>query len=498
MGQQLREGLAKQSERISTFLFAMPDKLVWQGCTLFTLLAYLFWWHWIGQFPLQLTSDDALNFARGVERFSVLEFRPHFPGYPAFIGFARFAALWVEPNTAAIWVSLLSAMLIPLAVARLIHLCSLSLVAATLGGVLALTQPLLASMALSGLSDASAILLLLVALAAAIQKQYWRVGLWLGLMLATRPSYVVLAFAVAAVPWWQGLHRQLGLVGLTKAFLKACCSLVLVGGVSLTFIWAHDGAAYISEGIRFTQGHFAIWGNTVEGNDTTLWQWVIALRNGFGGALLLASLLSLSVAIVIAIASIKPIWLKRSRLDALSSPELAALATVASLYWVWISVGQNPDNLRHWAPVLFLVLVVMPVQTARLVQGRPVLFVVVLGLISYYCGCNIDAMVPSFKQDLIQRQAPIQQAIQWIRTQPTIKVVGTNYSVNLLRSQLQGRAVYDMYYPSSERALREQAYQNPNSAWRISGTQLPGLKLEAQFAPRFIGERGLFLYQISQ
>ncbi|WP_261857908.1 hypothetical protein [Photobacterium sanguinicancri] len=495
MGQLKLDAVARQGKQTSLCLLAMPYKVVWPGCALFTLLAYLLWWHWIGQFPLQLTSDDALNFARGVERFSVLEFRPHFPGYPAFIGFARLAALWVAPNTAAIWVSLMSAMLIPLAVARLIYLCSLSLVAATFGGVLALTQPLLASMALSGLSDAPAILLLLVALVAAVQKQYWQVGLWLGLMLATRPSYVVLALGVAAVPWWQGLHRQQGFVGQTKAFLKASCSLALVGSVSLIFIWAHDGAAYITEGIRFTQGHFAIWGNTVEGNDATLWQWVSALREGFGGLLLWASLLSLSAAI--AMGHIKSTCLMGlSR--AVASPALAALATVAALYWVWISVGQNPDNLRHWAPVLFLALVVMSAQMARLVQGRPVLIVVVVGLISYHGGRNIDTMMPSLELEQTQLQAPIQQAIQWIRTQPQIKVVGTNYSVNLLRAQLQDRAVYDMFYPSSERALREQAHQVPNSAWRISGTQLSGLKLEAQFAPRFIGERRLFLYQISQ
>ena len=47
------------------------------------------WLCWLLAFPVALDSDDALNFAHGVTRFSVLEFSPHFPGYPAFIWLAR-------------------------------------------------------------------------------------------------------------------------------------------------------------------------------------------------------------------------------------------------------------------------------------------------------------------------------------------------------------------------------------------------------------------------
>ncbi|OKB21675.1 hypothetical protein ASJ31_02640, partial [Aeromonas salmonicida subsp. salmonicida] len=59
---------------------------------------------WLFAFPIALDSDDALNFAHGVTRFSVLEFSPHFPGYPAFIWLARLINLLVDdPARAVQW-----------------------------------------------------------------------------------------------------------------------------------------------------------------------------------------------------------------------------------------------------------------------------------------------------------------------------------------------------------------------------------------------------------
>ena len=81
------------------------------------ILLQLVWTGWLFTFPVALDSDDALNFAHGVTRFSVLEFSPHFPGYPAFIWLARLINLAVdEPARAVQWASLLgSSLLAPLA-----------------------------------------------------------------------------------------------------------------------------------------------------------------------------------------------------------------------------------------------------------------------------------------------------------------------------------------------------------------------------------------------
>lgn len=451
------------------------------------------WWWWMGRFPLELTSDDALNFSRGVERFSVLEFRPHFPGYPAFIGLSRLAAIWVEAAVASIWVSMLSAMLIPLLVARLVYLLSSSWPAATLGCVLALMQPLLASMALSGLSDSTAIMVFLSALIAALQQKHSMVGFWIGLMLATRPSYLPLALGMAMLPCWGNYVGS-----KIRAYLQASIAIAAIGSLSLGFIWFHDGAAYFEEGIRFTQGHFTIWGNTVEGDNASLWQWVEALGKGFGWLGLIVVLVSLFSA-VIGLASAPMSKSLNFRNQASRRQQLALTAVIAWLYWAWITFGQNPDNLRHWAPVLFLFLTVLPVQLAGLqkifeASRLGVVAVSVLGICPvFYClilGYQNVQSAPS--------QAPIQQAMSWIRANPKVTVVGTNYSVNLLRAQLGSHAIYDMYYPSSKLALVNAHKRTPQSAWRLSGTRLTDQQLVTEFSPRFIGERRLFLYQISQ
>jgi len=80
-------------------------------------LLQLAWLCWLLTFPVALDSDDALNFAHGVVRFSVLEFSPHFPGYPAFIWLARLINLAVDDPAAAVqWASLLgTALIAPLA-----------------------------------------------------------------------------------------------------------------------------------------------------------------------------------------------------------------------------------------------------------------------------------------------------------------------------------------------------------------------------------------------
>ena len=44
------------------------------------------WLGWLLTFPVALDSDDALNFAHGVVRFSVLEFSPTFRATPPLSG----------------------------------------------------------------------------------------------------------------------------------------------------------------------------------------------------------------------------------------------------------------------------------------------------------------------------------------------------------------------------------------------------------------------------
>ncbi len=167
-------------------------------------LLQLAWLGWLLTFPVALDSDDALNFAHGVVRFSVLEFSPHFPGYPAFIWLARLINLAVdEPARAVQWASLLgSSLLAPLAAFLAARLWQRPSLLAPVW-LLVLALPLTPTLALSGLSDGPALAAWLGALLALQQRKIALAGLLLGLMLALRPSYFVLAL----LPLWLGMAQ---------------------------------------------------------------------------------------------------------------------------------------------------------------------------------------------------------------------------------------------------------------------------------------------------
>ncbi len=226
-------------------------------------LLQLAWLGWLLAFPVALDSDDALNFAHGVVRFSVLEFSPHFPGYPAFIWLARLINLLVdEPARAVQWASLLgTTLLAPLAAYLAVRLWQRPSLLAPVW-LLVLALPLTPTLALSGLSDGPALAAWLGALLALQQRKIMLAGLLLGLMLALRPSYFVLAL----LPLWLGMAQQ----GTRVRFVLP---IVLVGLISLLFVWQADGWAYFSEGRRFTDGHFTLWGNTAAAHGDRLLSW---------------------------------------------------------------------------------------------------------------------------------------------------------------------------------------------------------------------------------
>ena len=150
---------------------------------------------------MALDSDDALNFAHGVVRFSVLEFSP-LSGLPAFIWLARLINLAVDnPARAVQYTSLLgSSLLAPLAATLAVRLWQRPSLLAPVW-LLVLALPLTPTLALSGLSDGPALAAWLGTLLALQQRKIALAGLLLGLMLALRPSYFVLALLPFGSGW---------------------------------------------------------------------------------------------------------------------------------------------------------------------------------------------------------------------------------------------------------------------------------------------------------
>lgn len=422
------------------------------------LLLQLVWTGWLLAFPVALDSDDALNFAHGVLRFSVLEFSPHFPGYPAFIWLARLINLLIDdPASAVQWASLLGSSLIPplsaLLAVRLWRRAEL-LAPIWLG---AMALPLTPPLALSGLSDGPAlaawlgVLLVLHPPSPSAQCSSRRLalaGLLVGLLLALRPSYFVLAL----LPLWQGWQHR----GQRSYFLSP---IALVGFACLLFVWQADGWAYFGEGRRFTDGHFTLWGNTAAAHGSRLLSWGQTLNAQLGPLWpLLMGLLLWSL------------WSGAKRTCLHKSWPLGWLALL-----LWTLLGQNPDNPRHLAPLVYLGLILL---AGGLPAARAVVTATMLGALALLCTTLTPAALPAMSQarQLAEQRCP---------------ALVTQWGVRLLR-ETSPLPVTDGWYEGDARlALARGACRL--SRRPLDAGALPGPHDAFWFAPRFNAEPGLWL-----
>ncbi len=414
------------------------------------LLLQLAWLGWLLTFPVALDSDDALNFAHGVVRFSVLEFSPHFPGYPAFIWLARLINLAVDdPARAVQWASLLgSSLLAPLAASLAVRLWQRPSLLAPVW-LLVLALPLTPTLALSGLSDGPALAAWLGTLLALQQRKIALAGLLLGLMLALRPSYFVLTL----LPLWLGMAQQ----GNRVRFVLP---IALVGLACLLFVWQADGWAYFAEGRRFTDGHFTLWGNTAATHGDRLLSWTNTFNDQLTPLwpLLMGALLIL------------PLWQR-------SKDHNATPSVLWTIYWLvlllWTLVGQNPDNPRHLAPITLLGLVLL----AGWLPRRGVGLVALAGLL--LLAVTFTPPRPS---------AMVQAARVAEKNCPALV---TQWGVRLLRETTTLPVTDGWYRGDAALALTQGACRL--SRRPLGAEALPGPYDTLWFAPRFHAEPGLWL-----
>ncbi|WP_324038659.1 hypothetical protein [Aeromonas caviae] len=413
-------------------------------------LLQLTWLCWLLTFPVALDSDDALNFAHGVVRFSVLEFSPHFPGYPAFIWLTRLINLVVDdPARAVQWASLLgSSLLAPLAAFLAVRLWQRPSLLVPVW-LLVLALPLTPTLALSGLSDGPALAAWLAALLALLHRKAALAGLLLGLMLALRPSYFVLAL----LPLWLGMAQK----GTRVRFVLP---IALVGLACLLFVWQADGWAYFAEGRRFTDGHFTLWGNTAAAHGDRLLSWA----NTFNDQLTPLWPLLMGALLVL------PLWQR-------SKDHNAAPTVLWPLYWLvlllWTLFGQNPDNPRHLAPITLLGLVLL----AGWLPRRGVGLVALAGLL--LLAVTLTPARPS---------AMVQAARVAEKNCPALV---TQWGVRLLRETTALPVTDGWYRGDTALALTQGACRL--SRRPLGAEALPGPYDTLWFAPRFHAEPGLWL-----
>ncbi|PKH06866.1 hypothetical protein [Moritella sp. Urea-trap-13] len=435
----------------------------------------------LNYYSFDISSDDALYFQRALSHFSVLEFSPHFPGYPGFVWLERLIhSVSQHPNSNVV-VSFLSAIALTFSVFIYCYQRIKTKLWALFAVLLFLLQGNIAELAFNGLSDASALwffsLYLLftrftptltatnsgTTMTSTITGTTVAIisGLLLALCLATRPSYLPLAASAMLLTLfypskYQSNYKQLGWQIISITFIGLICAL---------YVFMQDGWAYLEEGQRFTQGHFAIWGNTANTTDSLLSQWLTALINTYSAFGL--GLLTLILAI--------GLYVTRTR----------GLSILACCWLAWIIRGQNPENIRHLAVFSLL----LPIISAQLLEHfdhtqrlRP-------GLTIFSTMLLITLGSHSLKQFTAQENAPVLQASQFLNTMNKQQLIISNYNIDNLRHNLPQHVVLDRHYQnSSNYQTQQQGY------WRLSSNQLDNEDLVAQFKGRFLGERSLYLY----
>lgn len=409
------------------------------------ILLQLAWLGWLLAFPVAQDSDDALNFAHGVTRFSVLEFAPHFPGYPAFIWLARLVNLVVDSPAAAVqYASLLgTGLLAPLAALLAVRQWQRPSLLVPVW-LLVLALPLTPTLALSGLSDGPALAAWLGALLALQHRKPALAGLLLGLMLALRPSYFVLALLPIAL----GLQHR-------GERLRFVLPIALVGLVSLLFVWQADGWAYFSEGRRFTDGHFTLWGNTAAAHGDRLLSWAKTLNAQ------LTPLWPLAFGLLL-----MPLWRKER-----GGRLVWTLGWLALLLWTLF--GQNPDNPRHLAPLTLLGLVLLAGRLPRRGETLAVLASLLL------LGSTLTSPRPPA---MVQAATLAEQRCTALVTQ---------WGVRLLRETTR-LPITDGWYGGDARLVLTQGACRL-SRRPIDASSLPAPYRQWWFAPRFRAEPGLWL-----
>ncbi|KFN17876.1 hypothetical protein [Aeromonas bestiarum] len=412
-------------------------------------LLQLAWLGWLLAFPVALDSDDALNFAHGVVRFSVLEFSPHFPGYPAFIWLARLINLLVdEPARAVQWASLMgTGLLAPLAAQLAVRLWQRPSLLTPVW-LLILALPLTPTLALSGLSDGPALAAWLGALLALQHRKITLAGLLVGLLLALRPSYFVLAL----LPLWLGMQHK-------GERLRFILPIALVGFSSLLFVWQADGLAYFSEGRRFTDGHFTLWGNTAAAHGDRLLSWARTFNDQ------LTPLWPLAIGLLLI-----PLW-PAVRCKAVPAKQVWYLGWLVLLLWTLF--GQNPDNPRHLAPLTLLGIVLLAGRLPRRGELPAVLGALAL-LMTTLTPPQPPAMVKAVR--LAERACP---------------ALVTQWGVGLLR-ETTALPVTDGWYQGDARLALAQGACRLSRRPILAG-DLPAPNRQIWFAPRFHAEPGLWL-----
>ncbi len=385
----------------------------------------------IFSYPLSFFNDDSLFLARGIDNFSVIDFSPHFPGYPFIVLFGKFINIFIKDSKLSLFLitSLCSILLPALLFLYVKQLLNEKIAFITF--LLTISSPYLINLCLSIISDSVGIFFLFLSLYFIQIKKSMSAGITLSIALFSRPSYLVFYVVIFIYLFFK--QKEF----LKKIFFWFFITLVFF----ILYIFLANGILYIYEAKRFIFGHFFLWG--VGQNSDITW-----LYNIF-------SLVNLPFVFLFFL------FFNYDR-------KLNFLLILFITYAFWILYAQNPDNLRHIIPLIFI----STIFISKILEKYKYLIILILIF-------NLFILF-SYNEKL----SPIDQIIRVINDEK--RVILSNRSIEILRKNLKNR-VCDSYY------IHNSNYLSENKKVYLITALKPKKQKYMSFKGRFWGEKTLYL-----
>ena len=402
----------------------------------YKIIAYiftLFYAVFILNYEPSFYNDDSLFLTRGIDNFSVIDFSPHFPGYVVIVILGKFINIFVNESKYSFFLlSSLCAVFLPLLMffyvknfadekkAFIVFLISISSV-------------YLMNLSLSMLSDSVGFFFFFLSLHMYELKKNKLTGFAFSVALFSRPSYFIF-FVIGFIY----------IYFTNKKSLKEILIYFLFGTfLFLSYTFFYNGYLYIEEAIRFTQGHFELWG--VGQNSDIKWIDNILKFENIPYLLLILSIFSFK-------------------------KEYIFLWILFLSYFIWMIFAQNADNIRHMIPLVFLANIIIGVS----IKNKTLI------LVSFLI---INLYAHSFYKE---KFSPIENIANYINNSELMII--TNRGVEILREKLENKII-DGYYKNSANFIAN------NKKSLIITTNKPKDKNYKEFKGRFIGEHNLYLFE---
>ena len=402
----------------------------------YKIIAYiftLFYAVFILNYEPSFYNDDSLFLTRGIDNFSVIDFSPHFPGYVVIVILGKFINIFVNESKYSFFLlSSLCAVFLPLLMffyvknfadekkAFIVFLISISSV-------------YLMNLSLSMLSDSVGFFFFFLSLHMYELKKNKLTGFAFSVALFSRPSYFIF-FVIGFIY----------IYFTNKKSLKEILIYFLFGTfLFLSYTFFYNGYLYIEEAIRFTQGHFELWG--VGQNSDIKWIDNILKFENIPYLLLIFSIFSFK-------------------------KEYIFLWILFLSYFIWMIFAQNADNIRHMIPLVFLANIIIGVS----IKNKTLI------LVSFLI---INLYAHSFYKE---KFSPIENIAKYVNNNELMII--TNRGVEILREKLENKII-DGYYKNSANFIAN------NKKSLIITTNKPKDKNYKEFKGRFIGEHNLYLFE---